>query len=285
MVTDLFKILEKNVHADAYTWVSNTYHTMCNKFTTKDLYITFGMAYKYVPNEVIDKNTITDEAQLSHFKDINLTSLQLSRIIILLSIPVTDLDLYKKTLYTLIENATHDELQAIFTAYPLLPHTDDIEPKFAQYISTNMTDVFERMALYNPYPAKYLNQNSFNQMVIKTLFVDKNINHIIGLQSRITKELSHLAIDYAAERSAAGRLVRPEMWQLCICADKDLLINTIHKLHTSKYKYENEASILLLQNAINNNIINTKEINMTYSQNNCAKDWNELALKYPFSIW
>lgn len=72
---------------------------------------------------------------------------------------------------------------------------------------TNILPVFEAVALGNPYPAAFLPERNFNQMVLKALFNGVPLAGIHGLAGRRNPDLTRMAGDYADERRAAGRSV------------------------------------------------------------------------------
>jgi hypothetical protein len=74
--------------------------------------------------------------------------------------------------------------------------------------------VFEAIACENPFPALYFSEQSFNQMVLKAVFIEVAVERILGLTARITPELRRMAADYASERRAAGRSVPDDVGDL-----------------------------------------------------------------------
>ena len=87
-------------------------------------------------------------------------------------------------------------------------------PEPAQYLATvidacrtNILPLFESIACENPYPAALFPERNFNQLVLKAMFNNIALARIVGLASRRNPELSRMAADYAAERTAAGRAV------------------------------------------------------------------------------
>lgn len=77
---------------------------------------------------------------------------------------------------------------------------------------TNNVSLFSAMALYNPYPAQFYDDRAFEQLVLKTLFMDLNINHIVDLQTRLQKTLSEKCMDLVRERIAADRSPPVSIW-------------------------------------------------------------------------
>lgn len=76
---------------------------------------------------------------------------------------------------------------------------------------TNIVPVFEALACENPYPAQHFPERNFNQVVLKAMFNSIALSRIVGLPSRLNPELSRMARDYAAERSAASRTVPADL--------------------------------------------------------------------------
>ena len=79
--------------------------------------------------------------------------------------------------------------------------------------SVQVRGLFEAVAHRNPFPRERFDQNRWNQMVLKALFVDSTLHPMQGLDDRANPELAHILCDYAHERWAAGRAVSPELWR------------------------------------------------------------------------
>jgi len=99
------------------------------------------------------------------------------------------------------------ERQAVLRTLALLPDAGRFVPLAVDACRTSVQPVFEAIACENPYPALYFPESSFNQMVLKAVFVGVAVGRILGLEDRITPELRRMAADYASERRAAGRSV------------------------------------------------------------------------------
>jgi hypothetical protein len=78
---------------------------------------------------------------------------------------------------------------------------------------SNMRPIFEAVAHRNPYPMEAFDENAWNHMVLKALFVGAPLWPIQGLEARANAELARILRDYAHERWAAGRPVTPELWR------------------------------------------------------------------------
>jgi hypothetical protein len=103
------------------------------------------------------------------------------------------------------------EQQSWLRAIALWPEADAFLPQAIDACRTNIVPVFEALACENPYPAAYFPDRNFNQLVLKAMFNNIALARIVSLRSRLNAELTRMARDYAAERTAAGRTVPPDI--------------------------------------------------------------------------
>lgn len=106
------------------------------------------------------------------------------------------------------------ERQAVLRALPLLPAPERFVEIAVDACRSHIQPLFEAIACENPYPARHFPELNFNQMVLKALFTGVALARILGLEGRVTPELSRMAADYASERRAAGRAVPPDIGRL-----------------------------------------------------------------------
>jgi hypothetical protein len=96
---------------------------------------------------------------------------------------------------------------ALLRALPLLPEPARFTELAIDACRSHVVDVFAAIACDNPFPARYFPELHFNQLVMKTLFVELGLERVIGWRERNNPELRRVAGDYEAERRAAGRPV------------------------------------------------------------------------------
>jgi hypothetical protein len=99
----------------------------------------------------------------------------------------------------------NEERAALLRALPLLPEPERFLAIATDACRTHVLGVFEAIACDNPYPARYFDQGSFNQLVVKALFVGASLARVEGLRTRDNPELARMVRDYVSERRAAGR--------------------------------------------------------------------------------
>ncbi len=102
---------------------------------------------------------------------------------------------------------------AFYRGLPLYPNPQGLMPQAAEAARTNMKSVFEALAHDNPFPAEQFDENRWNHLVLKALFIGSALHPIQGLERRANADLARILRDYAHERWAAGRPVTPELWR------------------------------------------------------------------------
>jgi hypothetical protein len=116
------------------------------------------------------------------------------------------------------ETFTHadvGELGALYRSLALLPHPKRFLWRATEGCRTNIRPVFEAIACDNPYPALNFDDTAWNQLVIKAIFVEAPVWRIWDLDSRLSPELSRMALDLVEEKRSAGRKIPPQLW-LCL---------------------------------------------------------------------
>jgi hypothetical protein len=99
------------------------------------------------------------------------------------------------------------ERVALLRTLALLPQPERFAPLAVEACRTHVLDVFAAIACDNPFPAAWFPELNFNQLVIKSLFMELPLPRVLGWRGRCNPELVRIAGDYEAERRAAGRAV------------------------------------------------------------------------------
>jgi hypothetical protein len=144
---------------------------------------------------------------------------QAARIAILLKAGGTG-EAFRDRFVQLCRTADIAEQVAFYRGLPLYPNPELLAHQAGEAARTNMRSVFEALAHKNPYPFEQFDQNRWNHMVLKALFIGSRLHPIQGLGQRANGELARILRDYAHERWAAGRAVTPELWR-CVVASGD----------------------------------------------------------------
>lgn len=121
-------------------------------------------------------------------------------------------DTLVRRLEALFALADVSEAVTLYRGLPLYPDPPRWQARAAEGARSNMKAVFEAVALDNPYPARCLRDDAFNQLVLKALHVESALDRIHGLRARMNPALTAMLLDYVSERRAAGRAVDPRLF-------------------------------------------------------------------------
>ena len=136
---------------------------------------------------------------------------RLARVWWLLQLPDNDQITYVNTISELFKAGELNELVALYSALPVLSYPEAWRFQATEGVRNNIADVQSAIMLHNPYPADYLDEAAWNQLILKAFFTDKDVTQIIGLMERKNARLAQTLADYAAERRAAGRSLPPNI--------------------------------------------------------------------------
>jgi hypothetical protein len=217
-ITDLLhKWLSRQVDPKGMTWLEEQCRKIEQGASDSVFFTTFSAVPRYLGKEDIEL-LLEDWSAIAQIRpgwspeDWSVD--RVARALLLLSLPHASADEYCQKLERVFNAADVGELVALYQALPLLPYPERFRLRAAEGIRSNMTAVFNAVALRNPYPAEYFDEIAWNQMILKALFVGSPLHLIHGLEARANPELSRMLLDYADERRAAHRSVSPELWEL-----------------------------------------------------------------------
>src|SRR5690606_35707178 len=88
---------------------------------------------------------------------------RLARVILLLVLGKQDKATFLDTIAALLNTADLREQAAIYSAYPLLPRQEDLVESAVEGLRTNIVDIFDAIALQNPFPATHFTTEAWNQ--------------------------------------------------------------------------------------------------------------------------
>ncbi len=138
---------------------------------------------------------------------------QVARIALIFATDRGDDAAFAAGLEALRRTAELGELVALLRGLPLYPAAPLLRGLAASGVRSAMRPVFEAVAHRNPYPREWFDQEIWNQMVLKALFIGATLEPIQGLDDRANPDLAATLVDYAHERWSAGRPVSPELWR------------------------------------------------------------------------
>ena len=174
----------------------------------------------------------------------NADLLQIARIYLLIRVLESDKAYFSTKVANLIQVADTGELATFLKFLILLPNAGDYNQVGVEALRTNIDIIFDAIALNNPYPSIYFNDQQWNQMYLKAAFMQRNLRDIVDVAKRANGDLARIISDYAHERWAASRDIDPMFWRpVAGFLEGDLLQDMDH-LFKSKDKIENLAAAL-----------------------------------------
>lgn len=145
---------------------------------------------------------------------------QLARIVLMISAYRGDGGEFARLFDTFCETAEINELIALCRGLPLYPASRLLEPRAREAVRSGMRPIFESVAHRNPYPRDHFDEDAWNQMVVKAMFIGSSLWPIMGLDQRGNARLARMLVGLAQERQAAGRRVSAEIWR-CVAPHAD----------------------------------------------------------------
>ena len=167
----------------------------------------FSMASRYAK-----RTSLTNPKTINGVSLTLWNQLELLRVALLLARQDLSTDHFPSDFEALFRFADEGESCALYRSISLLPDPDRFVWRAGEGCRSNMLPIFNAVALDSPFPAKYFDNTAWNQLVMKAVFVESQIDRIQGLDARLSPELTRMALDFAAERKSAGRALISGFW-------------------------------------------------------------------------
>lgn len=215
----LLEILASGASADAVAWLNESIAGGEAKFEKRPFYYAFsGVSrhfHKQALVEATDEQALALKEICADFTISGWDEFRLARVILLLHLADQEEAVFLETIDALLNTADLREQAAIFSAYALLPAQEALVESAIDGLRSNIVDIFDAIALGNPFPAAHFSDEAWNQMILKTFFINRPNYRIIGIGKRANADLTDAISDLAHERWAAGRTISPEAWRHC----------------------------------------------------------------------
>lgn len=213
-----------------------------------DIMTAFVAAPRHVPRRLVLTGPADSEAldkAVAGFSVNGWSLVRLVRVWLLTRLDSGNREEYTRNIRTLFDTAEMNELVALYSALPLLRYPETWLGTATDAVRSNIGLVLDAIALQNPYPAAYFPEGAWNQLVMKSVFNDKPVHLIYGLEKRANAELARILSDFAHERWAAGRRVAPRVWRLIAGFVNDRTIADLKHLLDSAREDDREAGALV----------------------------------------
>lgn len=209
--------IKQNLTYESWDWLSDKVELLRSEDKRVQLNMVFsqlprksGKQLVKVENEVLNNlRTLLPGFSLKEW-----TLDRLTRVWLLLQVPDRDKTNYLQKISTLYVAAEMNELIALYSALPFLSYPEEWIAHCEEGIRSNISTVLDAIMYNNPYPAVWLSEPAWNQLILKAFFTEKDVSRIIGFEKRANMALTVTLKDYVNERLAAHRTVHPEIYNL-----------------------------------------------------------------------
>ncbi|SFD19271.1 hypothetical protein SAMN05518672_101972 [Chitinophaga sp. CF118] len=242
----LYSIIERNSSSQIQQWLQQQKDKLEETGALQRFNLTFTAIPRFTGKNVIQLSAsdLTALALMPGFFIQGYALDKLARIWWLLQLSANDREQYIQAIESLFNAADMNELVALYSALPLLAWPEEWKLRTAEGIRSNIGSVQDAIMLNNPYPASWLDEAAWNQLVMKAIFTDKPVHLISGLDERANPRLAMVLHDYAHERWAAGRPVNPLLWRLIGPFIDEVFFRDIINVWNSGNDTEKEAAAL-----------------------------------------
>ncbi len=195
-------------------WLNSKINIVSKTENAKKFGVFFSLASRFISKGFCEWK-ISEVEELKNiypgFKKSPWTKLDLSRVCLMI---VLDKTINKKVLLDFFKIAEMKEQISLYKGLFLLSNASEFSHQFTEGIRTNMVNVFDSLAQGNPFAQAYLNENSWNQLILKSLFMERKLYPIQDIDKGKNENLANMLQDYIKERWVAGREVSLEIWRM-----------------------------------------------------------------------
>ncbi|MCM4168882.1 hypothetical protein KCTC52924_02579 [Arenibacter antarcticus] len=237
-------ILENNTQEIEMEWLLSKLEKITIEESTKDLYLTYSL----IPSKIKSTKNISIEIpnnELKEYLELQHASIQqIARIYLLVRVLEENANYFTIKVANIIQVADTSELETFLKFLVLLPNPSEFKHQAVEALRTNIATVFNAITMHNPYPALYFNDQQWNQMYLKAVFMQQDLSGILSIDERANKDLSRIISDYAHERWAASREIDPYFWRPTAGFIEEGLLLDMGRLLNSENILERKAASL-----------------------------------------
>src|SRR6056297_113957 len=248
----LLSWLKKRLEADNFNTLGSAFESIRQGAEDWEVFSSFSRASRYTGKNSLklsDQEISEAEALRAGWSPRHWTTDQLARTLLLTGMAEHQKREFLEKIDKLFISGDLAESVALYQALPILPYPDELTDRAAEGIRTNITDIFNAVALRNPFPADFFDDDAWNQVILKSLFVGSPVYLIQGVDERRNEPLARMLVEYAHERWSAGREVSPELWRSVGPFIDEAVAIDIEKELNHEDKVHRQAAVLALKEA------------------------------------
>ncbi len=256
------------------TWFEQKIDSNLN---ASQFYLTFGMIGRKFKEEFVTLNSQATEAFMAinpAFDPAFWTLKDLCRLCLILKLPIAE---NTKLLETLLGSSDRKEQIIIFKSIQYLKNAGDFVMIMADGLRTNMVDVFDAIALNNSFGQRYFEDNAWNQMILKSIFMERPLYRILGVDKRKNEKLASILYDFVKERWSAGRLEHPELWRVISGYESEEILKDLIALANSNKKFSSKSAVNILLESDQKLAIDWRQSKNSYLE---KTDWDVLGMLF-----
>ncbi|SFR91771.1 EboA domain-containing protein [Maribacter stanieri] len=241
---DIQNIVIKYGKPESIAWLKDKIEKMAGNKSSKDLFMTYSLLnVKFSASKPISFDDLDNDSS-RYFNAHKANILQVARIYLLSEVLSEDIEFYTPKVANIIQVADTGELETFLKYLVLLPNPEAYKQTAVEALRTNIAIIFDAISLNNPYPAKYFNDQQWNQMYLKAAFMERDLSQIESVDERANEDLTRIISDYAHERWAASRKIDPMFWRPVSKFLNEELLNDMNTLLESEDVIENKSGAL-----------------------------------------
>ena len=252
MRAKILEWLEDKLENEAIDWLKSTGEKLADNPEDWLLYTSFSAVPRHTGKQELTFSVdefAEAESIRQNWKPIGWTAGQLGRVYLLLIFAEAGKEEFLEKIEKIFLTSDMSEAVALYKGIPLYPWQEEFKKRAAEGVRSNMTNVFNAVAHHNPFPAEFMDEAAYNQIVLKALFVESSLYKIIGLDERANETLAKMLVEYAHERWSARREVSPELWRPVGPFIDDEYADEIQKVLDHPDKTHKQAAVLALMSS------------------------------------
>ncbi len=246
----LSNLIEKEISAEKKEWLDEKISKIKEDKSSKELYLTYSLIASKIDKTILENQT--ESSELTDYLALHKASaLEIARIYLLTQVLEVDPEFFISKVANIIQIADKSELATFLKYLILLPNPENFKSTAVDSLRTNIASVFDALALNNPYPGQFFNDQQWNQMFLKAAFMQRDLTQISDIDKRANKDLARIISDYAHERWAASRDIDPFFWRPVTNFLDESLLADMKRLLESQNPLENKVAGILCYNSEN----------------------------------
>ena len=246
--TLLLRWLRLEAAPDAVGWLEDQLRSLPERSGSQQLFIALGLAARrFARSELkLDEDALASARRVRAGLDPRgWSQADAARILLLAELSRRDTG-FAATFSGLCRTADVSEAIAFYRGLPLYERPRELESQAAEGARSNMRVIFEAVAHRNPFPRENFDEQRWNHMILKALFVGSSLAPVQGLEERNNPRLAAMLCDFAHERWAAGRVVSPELWRCVGPFADEAVVADMKRLLQSASGRDRQAAVLAL---------------------------------------